>query len=379
MHSYSALFPLLAVSLLNGAPVHSNSPHSPYTQLKVLVEDVNSLKENLEKLKSNDDISEILLGENRQLSTKIELLENENKKLQTQLSNLDAVYKKQTQDLISLSQDFQQFKDLQTQLSDLDGVYKKQKQDLLSLSKDFQKFKKLQNQLSSLDAAYKKQTQDIISLSKDFQQCKDLQTQLSDLDESYKKHTQDIISLSQDFQQFKNLQAQLSDLDEVYKKQTQDLLSLSKDFQKFRSKTKENNNGIKNRDLALVKKDISQIKESLSSTQHEIGNFERRLTDDGARNSQTLQEQLKKIKSELLVFCQETNRRLQDVTEQMKNNLSKATYNGCIKHTIASGESLASIARLYNTTPDQILSANHLQDTRGLHVGDAILVPQEVF
>gem|GEM_PF-5440705 len=261
----------------------------------------------------------------------------------------------------------------------MDGVYKKQKQDLLSLSKDFQKFKKLQNQLSSLDAAYKKQTQDIISLSKDFQQCKDLQTQLSDLDESYKKHTQDIISLSQDFQQFKNLQAQLSDLDEVYKKQTQDLLSLSKDFQKFRSKTKENNNGIKNRDLALVKKDISQIKESLSSTQHEIGNFERRLTDDGARNSQTLQEQLKKIKSELLVFCQETNRRLQDVTEQMKNNLSKATYNGCIKHTIASGESLASIARLYNTTPDQILSANHLQDTRGLHVGDAILVPQEVF
>ena len=256
MHSYSALFPLLAVSLLNGAPVHSNSPHSPYTQLKVLSEDVNSLKGSLEKMKLNEDVSEALLSENKQLNFRIDQLENENRKLQDQLK----------------------------------------------------------------------------------------------------------------------------DLDEVYKKQTQDLLALSKDFQQFRSKTKESNaNAIKNRDLASVKKDISQIKESLSSTQHEMGNFEKRLADDGARNSQNLQEQLQRVKSELLEFCQSTNRKLQDFSEQMKNNLTKVSYNGCVKHTIASGESLASIARMYRTTPDQILSANHLEDTRGLHVGDAILVPQEVF
>lgn len=284
MHSYSALFPLLAVSLLNGEPVHSNSPHSPYTQLKVLTEDVNSLKGTLERLKLNEDISETLLSENKQLTFRIEQLENENKKLQ----NIPEA--------------------------------------LLSENKQ-------------------------------------LTSRIEQLENENRK-----------------LQDQLKDLDEVYKKQTQDLLALSKDFQHLRSKTKESNaNAIKNRDLVSVKKDISQIKESLSSTQHEMGDFEKRLADDGARNSQNLQEQLQRVKSELLEFCQSTNRKLQDFSEQMKNNLTKVTHNGCVKHTIASGESLASIARMYRTTPDRILSANHLEDTRGLHVGDAILVPQEVF
>ena len=149
--------------------------------------------------------------------------------------------------------------------------------------------------------------------------------------------------------------------------------TLSQDFQSFRLKAQENNNNtIKNRELVSVKRDISQIRESLNSTQ-------RRLADDGARNSQNLQNQLQKVKSEILEFCQETNQKLQDFSEQMKTNFTSAAYNGCKKHTISSGESLASIARLYGTTPDQILSANHLQDTSGLHVGDAILVPQEVF
>lgn len=280
MHSYSTLFPLLAMSLLNGAPVQSNSPHSPYTQLRALTEDVSSLKEAVEKIKSSEDISESLLEGNKQLISRIEQLENENKKLQ----NL------------------------------LEGD------------------KQLMSKIEQLESENGK------------------------------------------------LQNQLKDLDEVYKKQTQDLLSLSKDFQQFRSKANEANaSSIKNRELVSVKKDISQIRETLNSTQHEIGNVERRLVDDGARNSQNLQEQLQKIKSELLEFCQGTNRRLQDFSEQMKNNLTKVTHNGCIKHTIASGESLASIAKRYNTTPDQILSVNHLQDTRGLHVGDSILVPQEFF
>lgn len=260
MYSYSAVFSLFAASLINGTPVHSNSPHSPYTQLKVLTEDVKSLKESLAKMKSSEDISETLLNENKQLASKVEKLEQQNKQLEDKN---------------------------------------------------------------------------------------------------------------------KNLQNQLTDLDEIYKKQTQDLLALSKEFQQFRSKANENNTtAIKNRELVSVKKDISQIKESLSSTQNEIGTVERRLVDDGVRNSQNFQNQLQNVKKEFLEFCKATNQKLQDFSEQIQSNLAKASYEGCVKkHTIASGESLASIARLYGTTPDQILSANHLTDIRGLHVGDVILVP----
>lgn len=264
MHSYSITFPLLAISLLNGAPVQSNSPHSPYTQLKVLSEEVSTLKETLEKMKPAENISEALLNENKQLASKIEQLEVKNK----QLDNGN-----------------------------------------------------------------------------------------------------------------KALQDQLNNLNEFYKKQTEDLLALSNEFKKFRSEVFNENNSctIKNRELVSVKKDISQLKETLNSTQDEMGNFERKLADNDTKTSQKFQEQLQKIKSELMEFCQSTNQKLQDFSEQIKNNLTKVANNTCIKHTIVSGESLASIARRYNTTPDQILSANHLQDTRGLHVGDTLLVPQEVF
>ena len=261
MHSYySALFPLLAVTFLQGAtpvtPVKSNSPHSPYTQLRVLSEKITSFEESLEKMNINGKLSDALLEENKKYTTRIEQLETENK----------------------------------------------------------------------------------------------------------------------------NLNDQLKDLNEIYKKQTEDLLALSKDFQQFRSKEHENNtNVVKNRELASVKKDISQIKETLNTTQYEIGSIERRLVDSGTKTSQNFQEQLQKVKSELLEFCQSTNRKLQDFADQIKDNLMKVTHNGFIKHTIVSGESLASIARQYNTTPDQILSANHLQDVRGLHVGDTLLVPQEAF
>lgn len=284
MNSYSLSFPLLlAVSVLHGAPVYSNSPHSPYTQLKTLKEDVSTLKEALEKIKTEEGAAGALLEENKQLTFRLEQLETENENLKSSLANLD----------------------------------------------------------------------------------------------------------------------------EVYKKQTQELLALSKEFDQFRSNGGEtNSDAVKSHELVSVKEDISQIKDTLV----ELGNFEKKWEDNGGKNSQVFQaqlqglktelvrmtdeklqdltkqmnsqnfqDQLQKIKSEFLTFCQTTNEKLQDFSKQMKSNLMKMSRNGCIRHTIVAGESLGSIARLYKITPDQILSANCLQDTRGLHVGDTLLIPQEVF
>ena len=138
MHSYLAVFSLFAASLVNGAPVHSNSPHSPYTQLKTLAEDVNSLKGSLEKIKLNEDVSEVLLSENKQLTLRIDQLEKENKKLQ----NIPETWLSENKQLISrIDQLENENKKLQNQLTDLDEVYKKQTQDLLTLSKDFQRLR----------------------------------------------------------------------------------------------------------------------------------------------------------------------------------------------------------------------------------------------
>ena len=78
--------------------------------------------------------------------------------------------------------------------------------------------------------------------------------------------------------------------------------------------------------------------------------------------------------------CDETirqvNDRLQNLAQQMQSGLDALSCAKCVQHTIVSGESLSSIAQRYRTTPAQIRAVNGLQNSKGLRVGDTILIPK---
>ena len=153
--------------------------------------------------------------------------------------------------------------------------------------------------------------------------------------------------------------------------------------------------------LRVLSDEINSVKESLQEQEIKVNEIKRnesasnelleknkQLTnkiEQLAEDNKNLREQVNdlndKIESQSRKFresTQDLSKQIQNLSEQFKENLTKMARNACIKYTIVSGDSLAIIAKKHNTTPDQILSANHLQDARGLHVGDTLLIPQEV-
>lgn len=162
--------------------------------------------------------------------------------------------------------------------------------------------------------------------------------------------------------------------------------------------------GVLVEDMDSVKKEIEELKEEMILLKAENENLKRQLVGqsrtykkqstsfernrqsntnrentDSKKVIQDLQKQLQNLESKISEICQETKNNLQQFSKQTENNIVDNTRNNLIQHTIVSGESLASIARRYRTTTDQILSANHLKDTNNLYVGDTLLIPQESF
>ena len=148
--------------------------------------------------------------------------------------------------------------------------------------------------------------------------------------------------------------------------------------------------------LRVLSDEINSVKESLQeikvneikrneSTSNELLEKNKQLTnkiEQLAEDNKNLREQVNdlndKIESQSRKFresMQDLSKQIKNLSEQIKENLAKMARSACIQHIIVSGESLASIAKKYNIPPDQILSANGLQDARGLHVGDTLRIP----
>ena len=132
--------------------------------------------------------------------------------------------------------------------------------------------------------------------------------------------------------------------------------------------------------LENVKKSITFLQKDLNKTQQELGNlseaFDQKLANNESKNLEIFQSQIENARKESLRIFQSINNKFQNFAQQIKNEFEASTQNQFCRHTIRSGESLASIANDYHTTPSAILSANNLESPQNLHVGDTLIIPQ---
>lgn len=102
----------LSVSLLTfsvqAAPVLSNSPHSPYRQLRTLMEDMNGLKEEIQELKSEktllNNVLETVSQEAQHRNLVFEQLTSENEALKDTLQQLTKDYEALKSNLVALEE-----------------------------------------------------------------------------------------------------------------------------------------------------------------------------------------------------------------------------------------------------------------------------------
>ena len=124
---------------------------------------------------------------------------------------------------------------------------------------------------------------------------------------------------------------------------------------------------------------IEQFRQRLNEQDQKIYQLSK---SDGTQSN--LKHSFQKIEKKLGEFCKTTcdetirqvNDRLQNLAQQMQSGFDALSCAKCVQHTIVSGESLSSIAQRYRTTPAQIRAVNGLQNSKGLRVGDTILIPK---
>jgi len=129
----------------------------------------------------------------------------------------------------------------------------------------------------------------------------------------------------------------------------------------------------------LAEEKVAQFNKRLNEQDQKICQLAK---DNGSQGN--LNYSFQKMERKLGEFCKTTcdetirqvNDRLQNLAQQMQSGFDALSCAKCVQHTIASGESLSSIAQRYRTTPAQIRAVNGLQNSKGLRVGDTILIPK---
>lgn len=151
--------------------------------------------------------------------------------------------------------------------------------------------------------------------------------------------------------------------------------------------------GIKkvNYELKWIKENTENfIKVSYEEIHKKIKILESEINKIVASNSKIqandLQSQVNNIKKEVTEKCKsicastlsQANDRLQSLAQQMQANFDRIREKDYMKHIVLSGESLNSIAKRYQLSVQQILSANQIQNAKSIKVGDMLWIPKNI-
>lgn len=109
---------------------------------------------------------------------------------------------------------------------------------------------------------------------------------------------------------------------------------------------------------------LNQLQEQFNSLKKDLGDKWKDLSD--------------RCKNMCASTLTQANDRLQSLAQQMQTNFDHLREKSFTRHVILSGESLTSIAKQYQTTPTKILSINNLPNAKNLHVGDVLLIPNDM-
>ena len=360
-------------------PVVSNSPNSPYRQLSIVTQDVDKLKEELSVLKSNQATLE---EENKKL--KDSCWRQEMEKLQASYANLE----QKLEDTCHFISDMgaEKYDLMQKELQANKDFSLEIMEKLKTLEKEIETLKNnnLQQELEGLKTNYANLEQKLedtcrfISdigaekydlMQKELQANKDFSTQIE----------QKILAILTDWckQAEMKIDADHASLEDVKRNlpKSNDWVT-SNAFVAFKN---ENEQHVRELIDFFAEEKIEQFRQKLNEQDQKIYQLSK---SDGTQGN--LKHSFQKIEKKLGEFCKTTcdetirqvNDRLQNLAQQMQSGLDALSCAKCVQHTIASGESLSSIAQRYRTTPAQIRAVNGLQNSKGLRVGDTILIPK---
>ena len=356
-------------------PIVSNSPNSPYRQLSLLTKDVDRLKEELEILKNNQTLLE---KENEKcLQQELEALKASCSNLEQKLEEVHrSISDIGTEKYELMQKELQMHKDFSTEMTERVKVLEEENEKL--------KNNNLQQELESLKISYANLEQKLEDtchfvsdigtekyelMQKELQANKDLSAQIE----------QKILAVLADWckQAEGKIDADHASLEEVKRSLagSNDWVS-SNAFVAFKN---ENEQHVRELIDFFAEEKIEQFRQKLNEQDQKIYQLSK---SDGAQGN--LKHSFQKIEKKLGEFCKTTcdetirqvNDRLQNLAQQMQSGLDALSCAKCVQHTIVSGESLSSIAQRYRTTPAQIRAVNGLQNSKGLRVGDTILIPK---
>ena len=281
----------LISSLLQAEPALSNSTHSPYRQLRTLMEDMEALKKEVKNSVVVNNVLEAVSQEAQHRNLMFEELQAENEALKEKLNQLSA--------------DYEILKDKVL------GVENKTSDEMIN-----------------------KTIKDVKFLS------------------DWKNKTEDVLQ---------QLQLDLPGI----KKVNYDLKKIKENTESFiKVSYEEIHNKIKSLEDEINKMVASNLRPQSNDLQVQVNNFKKEITE--------------KCKSICASTLNQANDRLQSLAQQMQANFDRLRERDHIKHIVLTGESLSSIAKRYQLSVQQILSANQIQNAKNIKVGDMLWIPKNI-